>query len=56
MVKILNAFSENEIHRVVNEDSKYVIFFAREVLILGEGQPENLGKIAKNRETYCYAN
>ena len=50
MVKILNAFSENEIHRVVNEDSKYVTFFAR------EGQPENLGKIAKNRETYCYAN
>ena len=30
--------------------------FAREVLISGEGRPENLGKMAKNRETYCYVN
>ena len=29
---------------------------AREALISGKGRPENLGKMAKNRETYCYAN
>ena len=58
MVKISNASNENEIHRVdspFNEDSKN-IFFAREAQILEEGRPENLEKMAKNRETYCYAN
>ena len=58
MVKILKACFENEIHRVdnpFNEDSK-IYFFAREALISREGGPENLGKMAKNRETYCYAN
>ena len=57
MVKISNASNENEIHRVdspFNEDSKN-IFFAREAQILEEGWPENLEKMAKNRETYCYA-
>ena len=59
MVKISNASYENKIHRVdspFNEDSNNIIFLAREVLILGEGRPENLGKMAKTRETYCYAN
>ena len=59
MVKISNASYENEIHMVdspFKEDSKNMIFLAREALISGEGQPENLGKMAKNRETYCYAN
>ena len=59
MVKISNGSYESEIHRVdspFNEDSKHIIFLAREALISGEGWPENLGKIAKNRETYYYAN
>ena len=59
MVKISNASYENEIHRVdspFNEDSKNRIFLAREALILGEGRLENLRKMAKTRETYCYAN
>ena len=58
MVKISNVSNENEIHRVdspFNEDSK-IYFFAREAQILEEGWPENLEKMAKNRETYCYAN
>ena len=58
MVKIPNASYENEIHMVdspFHEDSKY-IFWAKEALISKEGRPENLGKMAKNRETYCYAN
>ena len=53
MVKISKASYENQIHRVncpFNEDSK-MFFFFREALILGEGWPENLGKMAKNRET-----
>ena len=33
-----------------------IYFLAREALISGEGRPENLGKMAKNRETYRYAN
>ena len=55
MVKISNASYENEIHRV-NDDSKNIIFLAREALISGEGWSENLRKMAKNRETDCYAN
>ena len=59
MVKISNASYENEIHRIdspFDENSKNIIFLAREVLISGEGRPENLGKMAKTIETYCYAN
>ena len=59
MVKISDASYENEIHLVdspFNEDSKNIIFLTKEALISGEGRPENLGKMAKNRETYCYAN
>ena len=59
MVKISDAFYENEIHMVdspFNEDSKNITFLAREALISGEGRPENLGKMAKNSEIYCYAN
>ena len=59
MFKISNASYENEIHMAdspLNEDSKNIFFFAREILISGEGRPDNLGKMAKNRETYCYAN
>ena len=50
MVKISDASYENEINRVrspFNEDSKYIIFLARESLISGDGRPENLGKMAK---------
>ena len=57
MVKISNASYENEIHRAdspFKEDSKNIIFLAREALISGEGRPKNLGKTAKNRENYCY--
>ena len=53
MVKISNASHENEIYKVdspFNEDSKNIIFLDRETLILGEGRPENLGKMAKTRE------
>ena len=59
MVKISNASYENEIDRVdspFNEDSENITFLAREALISGKGWPENLGEMAKNRETYCYAN
>ena len=59
MVKISYTSYESEIHRVdspFNEDSKNIIFLAREALILGEGRPENLGKMANTKETYCYAN
>ena len=57
MVEISNVSYENEIHRVdspFNEDSKNIFFLAREALISGERWPENLGKMAKNRQTYCY--
>ena len=50
MVKISNAFYENEIHRVdsaFNEHFKNIIFSAREALISGEGRSENLEKMAK---------
>ena len=53
MVKISNTSYKNEIHRVdspSNEDSKNIIFMAREALLSGEGRPENLGKMAKNGE------
>ena len=59
MVKISNASYENELHGVnspFNEDSKNIVCLAREVLISGEGRPENFGKMAKNKETYCYEN
>ena len=54
MVKISNASHENEIHRV--DRIPKIHFLAREALISGEGRPENLGEMAKNRESYCYAN
>ena len=59
MVKISDASYGNEIHMVdspFNEDPKNIIFLTSEVLIWGEGRPENLGKMARNRETYSYAN
>ena len=59
MVKIPDASYENEIHMAdspFKEYSKNIIFLAREALISREGRPGNLGKMAKNRETYCYAN
>ena len=55
IVKISNASNGNEIHRVdspFNENSKN-IFFCQ---ILEKERPENLEKMAKNRESYCYAN
>ena len=54
MVKISNTSYENEIHRVGGFQNINV--FARDALISEEGRPENLGKMAKNRETYCYVN
>ena len=54
MVKISDAFYENEIHRIdspFNEDSKNINSFARDSLISGEGRPENLGKMAKTRKS-----
>ena len=59
MVKISNASYENKIHRIdspFKDNSKNIFFLAREALISVEGWPENLRKLAKNRETYCYAN
>ena len=59
MVKISDASYENEIHLVdspFHEKSKNIIFLAKDALISGEGRQENLRKMAKNRETYCYAN
>ena len=59
MVKISNAFYADEIHRIdsaFKKDSKNILFFYREALISGEGRQKNLGKMAQNRETYCYAN
>ena len=50
MTKISNAFYENVIYRVdspFNKVSKNIIFLARKALILGEGKPENLRKMAK---------
>ena len=57
MVKISNASYENESHLVdspFNKDSKNIILLAREALILGEGRPGYLGKMAKNRKAYRY--
>ena len=59
MVKISNASHENEIYKVnspFNGNSKNIIFWPGRPYISREGQPENLGKMTKNRETYCYAN
>ena len=59
MVKISHASHENEIHRVDRPFSKgfqKYKFLAREGLTSEEGQSEDKGKMAKNRETYCYAN
>ena len=59
MVKLSDASYENEIHIVdipFNEESKKIFFLAREILISWEGRPKHLGKMAKNREIYCYAN
>ena len=58
MVEYSDMSYENEMHRVdspSNKDSKYN-FFAREAQILEKGRLENLGKMAKNRKIYCYAN
>ena len=54
MVKISNTTYENEIHMV--DDSKNIIFLAKEAIISEESRPENIGKMAKNSEIYCYAN
>ena len=59
MVKISNVSYENEIQRLdnpFNEDSRNVIFVGQGGPNLGEGLPENLAKMAKNKETYSYAN
>ena len=58
-VKISNASYENEINIAdspFDEDSKNIIFLAREALITEEGRTENLGKMTQSRETYCDAN
>ena len=58
MIKFSSSFKLNKIYRVdspFNEDPKN-IFFSREALILGEGRPENVGRMGNNRDIYCYAN
>ena len=58
MIEFSSFFKLNEIHMVdspLNEDPKN-IFLSREALISGEGRPENVGKMAYNRDIYCYAN
>ena len=58
MIKFSSSFKLNEIHIVdspFNEDPKNTTF-SREALILGEGRPENLGKMSNNRDIYSYAN
>ena len=53
MIKFSSSFKLNEIHTVdspFNEDPKNMIFFSSEALILGEGRPENLGKMGNNRD------
>ena len=50
VVKISNTSYENEIRRAdspLNEDSKNIMFLAREALIVGEERSENLGKWPK---------
>ena len=59
MIKFSSSFKLNKIHRVdstFNEDPKNINFFSREVLISGEGRPENVQKMGNNRDIYCYAN
>ena len=58
MIKFSSSFKLNEIHNVdspFNEDPKNIIFFQGGPN-LGEGRPENLGKMGNNRDIYCYAN
>ena len=58
MIKFSSTFKLNEIHRVdspFNEDHKNITFFQGGPNFGGE-QPENLGKMGNNRDTYCYAN
>ena len=53
MVKISNAFSENEIHRAdspFNEDSKNIIFIAREALISEGGTPRKFMENGENSQ------
>ena len=49
MIKFSSSFKLNEIHMVdspFNED----LIFSREAIILGEGRPENLGKMGNNSD------
>ena len=57
MVKIPNAFHENEIYREDSLTTKIpkIYLLAKEALISREERPKNLGEMAKNKETYCYA-
>ena len=41
------CFEIRRVNSPFNEDSKNIFFLAMEVLISGEGRPENLGKMAK---------
>ena len=57
MIKFSSSFKFNEIHTVdslFDEDPKTIIFFQGGPN-LGEGRPENLGKMG-NRDIYCYTN
>ena len=58
MVEISNASDENEIHRVdspFNKDSENLIF-CQGGRNFGGGTAGKFREMAKNRETYCYAN
>ena len=59
MVKISDASYENEIHMVdslFNEDSKNIFFFCQGGPNFGGGMAGKFREMAKNKETYCYAN
>ena len=59
MVKISNACHENEIHRVdspFKEDSKNITFFGQGGTNFGGETAGKFREMAKNRESYCYAN
>ena len=59
MVENSDTSYENKIHRVdspSNEDSKNVTFCHGGPKFRLRDMPENLEKMAQNREVYCYAN
>ena len=59
MVENSNASYENEIHSANSaskEDSKNIIFWVKEAIMLGERRAENSEKMAKDKKICCYTN